>query len=418
MNKPIKILLSMATITAMIGIGSSTLAQEPNKQLLGELDGSMAKNTAQVLPCKSTDFSFKLFEQLTRISNDNVVISPFSAYAALSMCLNGAAGSTREQMAKVLGISTSIINSLNERNKAIFDSIANGNHKVQLEIANAIYSDTGIPFKQSFLNLCRQMYNAELNNVDFNNPATVANINAWCKNKTHGKIPTIVGKLTRNEKMVILNAVYFKGTWASPFKKVLTQDDEFTTLAGDKTSIKMMHQLEHLSYFKNNHFQAVAIPYKGNRQSLYIFLPDKKIQWPLFLAEFTHTNWHEWTPKFSDVKVDLSLPRFTVKYSQDLSPALAEMGMAKAFDPKQANFSYMLAPPGKAWISRVLQKTFMDVNEEGTEAAAATAVIMGATMAVHRQAPPIEFRVDRPFVLALVDNNSKEILFLGSILQP
>jgi len=417
MNEQTKILLSMAAVISLFVSASPILAQEKDKQLLGELDSSMAKNKMQTLPCKSTDFSLKLFGQLAKISKENVVISPFSAYAALSMALNGAAGSTSEQMAKAMGITANSINALNERNKAILASIANSDKKVQLEIGNAIFSDISTPYKKSFISLCKQMYDAEIKNVNFKDPRTIDSINAWCNDKTHGKIPTIISKLTRDEKMVILNAVYFKGTWASPFKKVYTQDDEFTTLAGKKTSIKMMHQVERIAYFKNTRFQAVAIPYKSNRQSLYVFLPNEKTQWPLFLAEFTQTNWNQWITKFGDTKVDLSLPRFKVRFSQDLSSSLEEIGMTEAFDPRRANFSNMIAPPYKAWISRVLQKTYMDVNEEGTEAAAATAVII-ATLAMRQEALPIEFRVDHPFVLALVDNNSKEILFLGSILQP
>lgn len=417
MNMQVKILLSIATIAAMIAMGKPILAQETNKQLLGELDSAMPKNKTLSSPCTSTNFSFKLFAQLATKSNGNVVISPFSAYAALSMALNGAAGSTCEHMARVLGVTADTIKSLNERNKAILASAANSDNKVQLEIGNAIFSDINTPFKESFKSLCKQFYDAEIKNVSFDNPGTTDSINNWCKSKTHGKIPTIVSKLSRDEKMVILNAVYFKGTWASPFKKILTQDDEFTTLAGKQTSIKMMHQLEHLLYLDNAHFQAVAIPYKSNRQNLYVFLPNKQTKWPLFLAEFTQTNWNQWMTKFSNAQVDLSLPRFTVKFSQDLCASLKEIGMAEAFNPSQANFSNMIAPPGKAWISRVLQKTYIDVNEQGTEAAAATAVMIGA-MAMYKEPPPIEFRVDRPFVLALVDNNSKEILFLGSILQP
>ncbi len=378
----------------------------------------MAKNKMQALPCTSTDFSLKLFAQLAQTSKDNVVISPFSAYAALSMALNGAAGSTSEQMASVLGVTADTIKSLNERNQAVLASLTNTNKTVQLEIGNAIFSDIHTPFKSSFTNLCKQFYDAEIKSANFQDPATVDSINNWCSSKTHGKIPTIVAKLSSKEKMVILNAVYFKGAWVSPFKKFLTQDDQFTTLSGTKTSIKMMHQLERLSYLDNDHFQAVAMPYKGGRQSLYIFLPNNKIKWPLFLAEFTPTNWNQWMTAFSPVKVDLSLPRFTVKFSQDLSAGLQTIGMKEAFDPEHANFSNMISPLYKAWISRVLQKTYMDVNEEGTEAAAVTAVIMGATMAVHREAPPIEFRVDHPFVLALADNETKEILFLGSILKP
>jgi serpin B len=396
-------------------ISGPALAQENNKSL-GEFNSLMAKDRPQILSNTSTEFSLKLFEQFAQKSDDNVVISPFSAYIALSMALNGAAGSTSKQMSESLAVSTTI-DSLNTSNKSLLTALAKTDGKVQLEIGNAIFCDTSIPFKKSFLDLCQQKYDAEIKNVSFADPSTLESINDWCKNKTNGKIPTIVSKLSDSEKMVILNAVYFKGTWASPFKKGLTQEDEFTTLCGDKRPIKMMNQLENLSYFQNASFQAVAIPYKSNRQSLYVFLPNKKTKWPLFLAEFTQINWNNWLPKFSRAKVYLSLPKFTIRFSQDLSSGLEKIGMAEAFDPDRANFSNMIAPPAKAWISRVLQKTYIDVNEEGTEAAAATAIIMGATMAMVQE-PPIEFRVDRPFVLALMDNESKEILFLGSIVKP
>jgi len=408
-----KKLLSIATIASMIN--GAAIAQEKNKTL-GD-SSSMANDKPQILSSASTEFSLRLFQQFAPKSDSNVVISPFSAYLALSMALNGAAGSTSQQMAKAMGLGSATIEMLNAQNNALLAKLTNTNSKIQLEIGNAIFSDNATPFRKRFLDLCQQKYDAEIKNVSFADPDTVDSINSWCKNKTRGKIPNIVSKLGRREKMVILNAVYFKGSWASPFKKALTQDDDFTTLTGGKTTIKMMNQVENLSYFQNASFQAVSVPYKSNRQSLYIFLPNKKTKWPMFLAEFTQTNWNEWLSKFSRAKVNLSLPRFNIRFSQDLSSGLEKIGMEEAFDSERANFSNMITPPARAWISRVLQKTYIDVNEEGTEAAAATAVIMGATMAMVQE-PPIEFRVDRPFVIALMDNESKEILFLGSVVKP
>ena len=160
------------------------------------------------------------------------------------------------------------------------------------------------------------------------------------------------------------------------------------------------------------------MPYAGKRQSMYVFLPNKEVDLPAFCAEFTDDNWKQWMTSFHNARVNLSLPRFTVRFSTDLSSALKKMGMTVAFSPGVADFSSMIGGGYKAWISRVLQKTYMDVNEEGTEAAAVTAVVMATAMAVHAQPPPVEFRVDRPFVLALVDNDTGEILFFGLIQEP
>jgi serpin B len=182
--------------------------------------------------------------------------------------------------------------------------------------------------------------------------------------------------------------------------------------------VKMMYQSKNLSYLKGGDFQALSIPYKGDRQFMYIFLPNKGVDLSLFQSQFTAQNWQTWKSAFSDNLVDLSLPKFTINFSEDLSDSLKTMGMAEAFDRKKADFSNMIIAPNRAWISRVLQKTYMGVNEEGTEAAAVTAVIMGATCAYIPPKPAIEFKVDRPFVLVLADKETDKILFLGSIVEP
>ncbi len=363
-------------------------------------------------------FAFKLFDEVAKNKKENVLVSPFSAYAALCMTANGASGKTREQMSKVLGIDSSTLEEVNKRNQAIFSKMRS-NDKVQLEVGNAIYSDRNTPFKQEFISECKKFYDAEAHSEDFADPAVVGKINAWCNQKTHGKIPKILDKLTRDEKMVLLNAIYFKGTWAHKFEKNLTQDDRFQGLKGE-VPVKMMHQNDAgLMYMKAAHFQSIALPYAGEHQRMMIFLPDQNSDIAAFEAELSNDNWNKWMHSYHHAKVNVSMPRFKLEYSKLLNKELIAMGMSDAFSSNSADFSNMIdTKRERAWISRVLQKTYMDVYEEGTEAAAVTAVVMATAAAAHMPQPPIEFRVDRPFVLALVDDDTDQILFLGAVTNP
>jgi serine protease inhibitor len=363
----------------------------------------------------STGFALKLFSSLPRNTDENLLVSPFSAYAALSMTLNGAAGKTKDEMAGVLGVNPAAIDELNSRNKSLFAAL-NANQKVQMEIANAIYVDRSTPFEKSFIELCQKTYGAEAHSENFSDEATVRAINAWCEARTHGKISKILEKLSPAEKMVLLNAIYFKGAWDHQFSKSFTVQDKFTAASGEKIPVKMMHLLHDQLYLRGQNFAAVVLPYAGRAQSMYIFLPDPQVDLTSFQRQFTQANWSRWLTAFRLADVELSLPRFKIDYSAKLNDVLSAMGMPDAFSEARADFSRMIKAP--TWISCVLQKTYMDVNEEGTEAAAVTAVVMASRSIMMRPEPVVEFRVDRPFIVALVDEGSKEILFLGTIARP
>jgi serine protease inhibitor len=370
-----------------------------------------------MLPCQNFTFAIKLFTH--EQTNENVVVSPFSAYSALSMATNGAHGKTRQDMGNTLGFKADEIDSVNRRNLQVMAALQGQSDTLKLEIANAIFADHSYPFKDSFKAKCHEFYKAEAQSLDFNSAQAVDTINDWCKDKTHGKIDKIIAKLTSSEKMVLLNTVYFKGAWATPFKKESTYQEQF--LAGLKNPtnqlVDMMHIEENLPYLKEADFQAIAMPYKGLKQSLYVFLPDQNSDAKTMLASFSDANWKSWLNSFHNKSIELSLPKVKVKYSTELSATLKQIGMASAFTPN-ADFSDMIEPPKSVFISKVLQKTFLAIDEAGTEAAAATAVVMmSKAMAAHREAP-LPFKVDRPFVIALVDNDSQEILFLGAISNP
>jgi serine protease inhibitor len=317
-------------------------------------------------------------------------------------------------MATVLGTTGEQIDKLNQQNKECMESL-NASSGVKLEVANALYADNSAPFKQSFIELCQSKYSAEAHNEDFSKPDTVTIINKWCSDKTHGKITEILKSLSKNDKMILLNAIYFKGAWKDKFFDTATEDDHFTTLSGGQSPVKMMHQNLHTGYFEGPDFSAVRLSYAGDKQRMYIFLPNSNVTLAAFQAQFTEENWNSWKNKFRSTSVVLSLPRFKIEFKTDLKNSLASMGMQNVFS-SGADFSRMTS--SNVRIGYVLQKTYMEVNEEGTEAAAVTAVGMVRAAAARPSVPPITFRVDRPFVVALVDEPTNQILFLGTITKP
>ena len=365
---------------------------------------------------KSTDFSLRLFKHETIDVSKNVLVSPFSAYEVLSLAANGAVGRTRTQMAQALGFSADDLKSFNDRNHTVLQSL-NNNKDVRMEIANALFADLQSPFKPSFVELCQAVYAAESRSENFADRATVGKINSWCEEKTHGKIKEIISHLTPAQKLVLINCVYFKGAWADPFTAGSTRPHDFKLLNGSVTSVPMMQKSGYFEYFASpgDGPQVLAIPYQGKHQVMYIFLPKVGAEYPAFLASFTPDNWTAWTNNFKSTEVDLSMPKYTMSFGTELNKTLKAMGMTDAFS-SVANFGEMFAGRPVA-ISQVVQKTYMDVNENGTEAAAVTAVMM-RSMAMRVPVASIPFVVDHPFVVALVDRDTNEILFLGSVVDP
>jgi serine protease inhibitor len=369
---------------------------------------------AAMKPSSNADFAFKLFAKTARDNTQNIVVSPFSVFQALSMVTNGAGGETRKQMAAVLGVSSDKFDALNSRNQDLMNTL-NKNDKVKMQVANAIYCDREFTVKPSFVSLCKKNYFAEASSLDFRDPKTVTVINNWCSEKTHGKIPKIVEKLTASDRMILLNSIYFKGGWETPFEASATVKKPFHPLTGDAKPVLMMSLTRRFTYLAEKDFQAVALPYAGQHQWMYIFLPAKGVDFTAFKTRFTKANWDKWINACGSELVNLEMPKYTVNYSVELKDSLESMGMVSAFTPR-ADFTG-IAAGGNLFIGKVTHKTFMDVNEEGTEAAAVTSVGMVTSCAPVRR-EPVKFHVDRPFVTALYDSDTQEVLFLGSVVSP
>ena len=243
-------------------------------------------------------------------------------------------------------------------------------------------------------------------------PAAQHEINDWVAKATHDKIQTLLADtLSDQTAMVLLNAVYFKGLWKDKFDTAATQAHPFTLAGGRVVSRKLMYRHDDIQYLRGQNFQAVRLPYRGDRIAMYVFLPDSGVP----LADFAAA----WMGKFSSVRMRLGLPKFHIEYQTTLNDPLKALGMEVAFDPQRADFRRMLPRSflrdNNAFISDVIQKTYVDVDEQGTEAAAASGAMISITSSYH---PEPEMIVDRPFITAIRDDRTGLILFLGQINDP
>jgi serine protease inhibitor len=369
------------------------------------------------LASANTGFAFDLLKQITREQpGTNVFISPFSVSTVLQMVGNGAVGETRAEMQRVLKTAGLPAETLNAAGKDLNQSL-NSQTNVILNLANAIWYREGVRLKPGFVSDNQNFFAAKLAGVDFTKPKSAQTINDWADTSTHGKIKEVVQwpfpPLTR---VILANAIYFKGKWDRPFDKQSTKDRAFNILPGGMPKqVPTMWQGGHFNYQQGDGFQAVRLPYAGKRLQMYLFLPATNSSPAKLLAELSADTWRDKIlPKFQDEQGMLALPRFKLDYDVILNDPLKALGMRQAFD--NADFSAMANEP--LFVSEVKQKSFVEVNEEGTEAAAVTGVHMTMLGVMHEPEKPFEMIVDRPFLFVIADDQTKSILFMGVIYDP
>ena len=365
-----------------------------------------------------TRFSLKLFSQLqAKQANQNIFISPASVSVALAIAYNGSNGETRQAIGRTLELQEISIHDVNQANALIKKQLQESNFKSQFKIANSLWIDKKETIKPDFSQKIQQYYQADIQNIDFREPQASATINSWVKKSTNGKIDTIINRLEPNTVFLLVNAIYFMGNWKYPFAKELTKDYPFTLVNGTQKPVKMMfQQIPGVKYYENESFQAINLPYADNRLSMYIFLPSKKLGLRGFYQNLNQKNWQKWLEGFNSNELEndysqlilVGLPRFKLNYEIDLIDGLKALGMQIAFS-KNADFSAIAVPP--LWIDKVQHKTFIEVNEEGTTAAAVTAI--GSSRGGQTQ-----IIVDRPFFCVIYDHQTGAILFMGSIVDP
>jgi len=361
-------------------------------------------------------FGFKLFSEILKNNSnqDNIFVSPSSVAIALAMAYNGASGSTQQAMAKTLELQGMSLPEINSAYSTLKDLLENPDPQVQLTIANSLWAKKEATLQPNFLQSTQEVYKAKVTNLDFQDAASANTINNWVKDSTRGKINKIVDQIPPDQVLFLINAIYFKGKWTNQFDKSQTAKHPFKSISGKQKQQPMMSQTGEYRYYENDQFQAVSLPYgEDGKVSFYIFLPKEESNLQTFYQNLNADNWEKWMSQLKNQDGFIRLPRFKTDYDVTLNDALKALGMAEAFS-NQANFSGMGT---NLKISEVKHKTFVEVNEEGTEAAAATSVGMVPT-SFRQKTEPFRMIVDRPFFSAIRDNQTGSILFMGSITDP
>lgn len=364
----------------------------------------------------NTTFGFKLFQEILKQDRtQNVFVSPTSIAIALTMTYNGASGETQQAMAKALELQGMSLQDINQANETLKASLENADPDVQLAIANSLWANQGIPFKPEFLQSNRQFYKAKVTELDFARQDAPRIINNWVRENTRGKIDQIIQRIQPDDVLFLINAIYFKGNWSEEFDKSQTTNRPFYLANGTSKQHPMMAQSGKYQYYENDTFQAISLPYGDGRLSFYVFLPSQSTNLDTFQQQLTPENWQQWSNQFRMRDGAIQLPRFKFDYEIQLNNALKALGMESAFDDARANFSNMTSQP--VVIDEVKHKTFVEVNEEGTEAAAATSIAIAPT-SLSMPETPFQMIVNRPFFCAIRDNQTGIILFMGSIREP
>ena len=363
-------------------------------------------------------FAVDLYSQLSR-KPGNLFFSPESISTAFAMAYAGASGQTATQIAATLHF-TLPPDRLHPAMGALIAGLNAPHAGYQLSLADALWAEKDFPFLPAFLKLTNDDYAAGFRPMDFKSApdATRTTINHWVEQKTNDKIKDLLppGSVKPSTRLVLTNAIYFKGDWQTPFLKTNTHDEDFHLSSTQTVKAPLMHLETRLGYLKGDSFQAVSIPYKAGELSMIVFLPNAIDGLPAFEQSFTEANAKQWLAHpYASTKVILTLPKFKMTSQFELSQALTALGMKDAFH-SAADFSAMTGNRD-LFISAAIHKAFVDVNEEGTEAAAATGIILSAN-AVARPEPPIVFRADHAFLFLIRDNKSGSILFLGRVTDP
>lgn len=347
----------------------------------------------------------------------NIFISPASASLVLSLTANGARGETRDGMTAALaqtGIDPVV---LNETHGALQTILANPDPKVKLNVANAIWYRKGWKVDPAFSELSKRYYRAEISPAEFDKPAAVNAINRWVDRATEGKIKQMLKETNPDDAMVLVNAIYFNGQWTEPFPAENTRERAFTRIDGSVKQYPMMTVSGTFRYYKGDSMQAVSLPYGNGRVSMYLFLPDPSSDVGALTRSVSADRWAGWMEGFKQSQGTVTMPKVKLDYAAELKEPLKAMGMAKAFEAGAAEFGGLFQDVQvPMFIASVLQKTHLNIDERGTEAAAATAVTVRAGSAPVEK--PFELVFDRPFLMAIRDNKTGALLFVGVIVDP
>ncbi|MHB0924182.1 MAG: serpin family protein [Bellilinea sp.] len=398
-------------MTQEINLKSDLPREEPSQTALSNMAALSGSNTA---------FALDLYQQL-RSQDGNLFYSPFSISLALAMTYAGAQGDTESQMASAMHFDLpqeDLHPAFNALNTTLNGRVGEeGQPGFKLNIANALWGQQGFAFSPEFLDLLAVNYGAGMQAVDYaQSEAARKTINDWVEDQTEGKIKDLIpaNALNALTRLVLTNAIYFNAAWLNPFDEKATTEESFDLLDGSEVKVPMMRQTESFGYIKAEDYQAVELFYEGRQLSMVILLPDEE-QFADFEQSLDAAQLQSTLDQLAVQRLDLSMPKFKIESSFGLAATLAAMGMPDAFDVNKADFTGMTGKPD-LHITDVVHKAFVNVDEEGTEAAAATGVIMGLKSMPTGE--PIRVEVDHPFLFLIRDAETGAVLFMGRVVQP
>lgn len=385
--------------------GSTPIESLPRELSAAEVQLIAADNT----------FAWKLFQEIHRQEDgENIFVSPLSVAMALGMTYNGAAGTTREAMQRTLELQGMTLHEVNQSYRDLIELLRDLDPAVEVLLANSIWYRTGITLRQEFVDLSTQFFDAEVSSLDFSDPSAPSTINGWVSDKTNGKITEIVpDAIPWNTITYLINAIYFKGDWTYQFDPGETESAQFTLADGSHTAVDMMSYGGPLkvSTYDGDDFRVLDLPYGGQAYRMTVVVPRAADGIDALVDGLVGGEWQAALAALHEADRTVYMPKFTLEYDLTLNEVLKALGMDIAFSPTAADFTNMFSGLTDAYIERVKHKTFLDVNEEGTEAAAVTSVDMAVTM-------DSSFSVDRPFILVIRERLSGTILFMGKVMNP
>lgn len=363
------------------------------------------------------EFGLELFRLIAQDEEtpDNMMMSPVSVAMALGMTYNGAAGETKTAFEETLRLQGFSREEINDIHQALVVYLLQADPKVVFNIANSIWYRHNFNVLDSFIDVNSKYYFAEVSGLDFNNPAAVETINNWIAAKTQNKIEEVLDQIPAEAVMYLINALYFNGMWKFEFDKKNSFDGSFYGENGEIFPVNYMKNESAYDYFENDLLSAIELPYGNGNFVMNVFLPKPGKKINDILEELNANNWHAWMESFTpqdDILVQL--PKFKYEFKTSLNDPLKDMGLSNAFTEGVADFSG-INPDVDLFISRVIHKTFIDVNEKGTEAAAVTVVEIGVTSAGPEKP---SFIADRPFIYAITEKTTGAILFMGKVENP
>lgn len=380
----------------------------------------LQRPTARERPAlPSTQFALTLFEGL-KPGHHNLVMSPYGARVVLSMLWEGSTGETRQAMAEALRLDEDPHNPANHyerlgRPLGFQLESEQARRRLDMLTANAVWCDDGFVPRPEYVAAVKAHFLADVRTLDFRAPESAGIVNRWAGEKTRGKISRVVDSLERSSPLMTMNAVYFKGVWQEPFDPAETLEDVFTLQDGTTTRVPLMGQRGSFQYAEHGGAQIVALPYKGE-MSMRVALPPPEMPFPAFCAELTRTVGTSWTGGMGSRDGHVRLPRFRIETQADLKAPLMAMGMPQVFDPARAALDG-ISDRKLLYLRAAMQAGFVDVNEQGTEAAALTTLEETACM-IHVPQPPFEMIINRPFVFAICDDLSGVVVFMGAVVDP